>query len=219
MITSLILLFCLLFSGCNTTDQNHENPWTEISGRDDYPILPAIKRYPVYRAKVPKYWKKEEFNPTVSNYDTTKPLCEFIIRDGLETCKISIHNFPSMSIEERIPPMAQIQRWKRQLENIEASSVAISPQAFSGFSGFLFEGQGFYKGQETKIIGWSLQLGRDQYHALQLNGSEEEERFFKQMRSDVTIKALGNPDMMDKHKDEIIAFARSFELIQDIPSE
>ncbi len=39
----------------------------------------------------------------------------------------------------------------------------------------------------------------------------------RQLRSDYTIKATGAPDSIDRHREDIEQFARSFELIEELP--
>lgn len=219
MIQIFLIFVCVCFYSCEKESDHNASHWQEISGRDAFPQTPYIQRYPVYRAKIPSSWKREDLPSGVSLSDTTKPLCTFLIDDINGQLKITVHNFPSDSLEERILPEAQIQRWKGQFESLHAASINVIPQAYGGFSGYFFEGRGILKGEETMMMGWSMQLGQEQYQALQLNGSEEEKRFFKQMRADYTLKVTGKPEIMEKHQQDIVRFARSFELIQAIPSE
>lgn len=200
------LLFFLLFifAGCNTSPK--ENIALQpICGRD------AEHRF-IYRVQVPVEWGHHAPSLEESLIDTTKPLCEFVIDEQI---KITIHNFPSESLENRIPPEAQIGRWKRQFSFLDLSSVSIISQAYSGFKGLLFEGNGTLNGSKESMMGWSMQLAPLHYRTLtHLNPPN-----LQQIRSDVTIKAVGPTNLMEQHREQIIRFARSFELIEAIPSK
>lgn len=144
-------------------------------------------------------WKKIPSDGSL--LDTKLPIGEYTLEEG--SIRITLHNFPSRTIEDRIPPGAQIARWKKQFPFIEESSV---PQSFSGYVGFLFEAND----NNTAVMGWIMQLGPEQYSRLSFPDFPEE------LRSDVTIKAQGPTHLIQKHRQKIIAFARSFELIQEI---
>lgn len=111
----------------------------------------------------------------------------------------------------RIPPQAQLQRWKQQLNPIDETSVLITPQSFSGYKGLLLEAEGEIKGEPTAVIGWALQIGNDHFRTLSYTDLPN------QMRADVTIKATGSPEAIALQRERIKTFARSFELIEEIP--
>lgn len=111
----------------------------------------------------------------------------------------------------RIPPQAQLQRWQQQLNPIDQTTVLITPQSFSGYKGTLLEAEGEVKGEPTAVIGWAMQIGDDHYRTLTYTNLPN------QMRADVTIKATGSPASIDLERDRIKSFARSFELIEEIP--
>lgn len=67
------------------------------------------------------------------------------------------------------------------------------------------------------VLGWSLQLSPEHYRMLSHPSSAENEDKYQQMRADVTIKAVGPKALTEKHRTKIMAFARSFELIEEIP--
>lgn len=175
-------------------------------------------RQPVYRVRVPDSWIRHDPLPGDGVVDTTKALCEFILMEGPETIRIAIHNFPSKQLEERIPPEAQVARWQRQFESLEATESQVVPQAFSGYSGLFLTGVGTMQGRPTMVLAWALQLAQEHYRTLTHSIIPEIKKNEDQMRSDVTIKAVGPKGLMEKHKREIIAFARSFELIMEIPA-
>lgn len=205
-----IFLFISLPS-CSSNDSAYKNlSIEEIAGRNT--------DQPIYRAKVPRYWIKKEFPKNESLEDTMKPICEFYIKDDQESIRISIHNFPSNKIEERIPPNAQVARWKSQFEKLDPLSITVIPQAFGGFAGLFFEGTGVLNGQEASMMGWSMQLSIEHYQNLCYAALPCTKHDLKQMRSDYTIKAVGTDRLVKKHKNEIVAFARSFELIHEIPT-
>jgi hypothetical protein len=181
-----------------------------IAGRDEGI---SKEREELYCIRVPAYWKRLDPPRDESLQDTTKSLCEFYLNEGNESIRITLHNFPSQSSDDRIPPMAQISRWKRQFDVLDPSHQLILPQAFSGYAGFLYQGSGKIKGEDVMVMGWSLQIGPEHYRTLSKN-------FFpSQMRADVTIKASGPRNLVDRYRNDIMAFARSFELIKEIPQE
>lgn len=170
----------------------------EICGRDHIPL---------YRVRAPADWQVKKPDVNESLDDTKKSLCEFQIYDGSDEIRITIHNFPSNSIEERIPPSAQILRWKRQFSEIDPLSVSTTPQSFAGFAGAFFESAGKINEIETTMFGWSMQIAPEHYRRLNEN---------EQMRSCITIKAMGPTDFMEKNRSELLSFSRSFELIDEI---
>jgi len=197
MLISRYLIFSLLWflTSCSDSSNSPSSQWQEISGRDvDL----------VYRAKVPHQWNRTD--PAGPIHDTTLSLCEFMIDD----IRITIHNFPSNTIDERIPPFAQIERWKRQIPSLDPISANITPQSHGGFVGYLFEGTG---NNETTMA-FSMQIATEHYQTLSRDISSKS----KQMRADYTIKAVGPTDSIQMRKEELLSFARSFELIEEIPN-
>lgn len=184
----------------------------EIQGRDY-----DGKRFEVYRVRVSPDWIRRDPLPNESLSDTTKALCEFLIKDEGGIIRIAIHNFPSESIDQRIPPAAQVARWRQQFEKLLPSDSYTAPQAFSGYSGLLFKGVGTLNGQEMAVLGWSLQIAPEHYRSLSYAPKPEMQPLYREMRADMTIKATGPKTVMQLHEDEISRFARSFELIEEIP--
>lgn len=208
----------LFLVGCSSekTDPSSTNTamMDEIKGRDtDGP------RQAIYRMRVPPEWIRRDPLPNESLADTTKALCEFIIADAGGIIRIAIHNFPSETMEQRIPPMAQVVRWQRQFDPIFPNLSSVNPQSFSGYSGLLFTGVGMMKGTETMVLGWALQLAPEHYRTLSALNSTEGKNILKQMQADVTIKATGPRALIETHQAAIIAFAQSFELIEEIPPQ
>ena len=97
------------------------------------------------------------------------------------------------------------------------STVVLKNQSFGGYSGLYFEATGLIQDKPTKVLGWSIQLAPEHFRALSYVPHKSLEHRFRQMRGDVTIKAVGLPHLLQKNRDEIINFARSFQLIDDIP--
>jgi hypothetical protein len=157
---------------------------------------------PLYRIKVPSGW--QQLSPQGNRLETTTPIAEFSIDNRV---RITIHNFPISSVEESIPPTAQISRWKRQFERLDQTSLQLTPQAFSGYAGLLIEGSGLLQGKPTALMGWALQLAPD-YFRLPLTPD---------IYGDVTIKVQGDPSLVQSERKAIMAFARSFELIHPLP--
>ena len=126
--------------------------------------------------------------------------------------RITIHSFPINTSQPRIPPIAQVNRWKKQLIDLDTEAVIIKPQAFSGFVGLYFEGTGTYKKTETTVMALSLKLDPEHERALQHSKLKEHE----EMLSDITIKAIV-PNDLQKHRPALLAFLHSFEFIDEIP--
>lgn len=184
---NLLLLFLLL--SCSSQKDAKTAYYQDVKGRNDITI---------YRIKVPQNWKR--IDPETPPIDTKIAICEFFIEDPEGSIRITLHNFPSQTIDNRIPPGSQIARWKRQLPMVHEN---ITPQSFSGYVGFLYEGDD----GEKAMMGWIMQLGPEQYSRLSPT----------ELKSDVTIKALGPLPLIQKHRQKIVNFARSFELISEIP--
>ncbi len=189
----------------------------QIKGRPLHANGLTSDRNPIYQAVIPENWRIDKQSLEQLNFDTKLPLVEIHIVDNQEIIRITVHNFPTESIDERIPPLAQIQRWKEQFTTTDPLSETITPQAFSGFIGYLFEIRGEQKGERISLLAYSLQICREHYRTLSSPYFPLSFEETQQMRSDVTIKAMGKDFMIEKHKQDIIRFARSFELIHDIP--
>ena len=194
------IFLLLLAFGCHPEGPPPIYDTVEIEGRDQKPL---------YRAKVPKEW---EIRKAQAVADTTKALVEIYVKgDADGSIRITFHNFPVDRKEEEIPPLAQIARWKGQFEQLDPIS-AVTPQAFSGFIGYLFEGSGILNKELKSVMGWAMQLAPEHWQYIP-------EEPYKQMRASFTLKAVGPHDLMQKQKEKIKAFARSFELIEALPSE
>lgn len=201
-----------LFCSCSQEDASPLLSSIEITGRNEefFDAKPLI-----YRIKVPNHWLPQFPASKDAISDTTKALVEFFIIEGDEKIRIAIHNFPSNTMEERIPPIAQINRWKKQFQFLDSSSVSIIPQAFGGYYGYLLEATGQMHDNKTSILGWALQIAPEHYRAL--SHPVKQSALHKQMRSDITIKAMGPEALIKKYREEMISSARSFQLIEDIP--
>jgi hypothetical protein len=205
----LVSLYLFLL-GCSKESQTSSFTWQTIEGRDE----DHLKRSPVYRAKAPSNWQRKNPSSTDSITDTTKALCEFYIQDREGTIRLTVHHFPSMTLAERIPPRAQIQRWQSQFDSIDPATIVIRPQSRGGFAGLFLAGTGFIKGERFSILGWSMQLDADHFRQLSLSDTP----LSRQRRADYTIKAIGPSSLMNRYQKDIERFAQSFELIGEIPA-
>jgi len=213
----IALVIYLLLIGCTFLDNEQQQAWQEMTGRDEGGE--SLSRESIYRARIPNDWVRLHLPAEESIVDTIKANCEFEIQEDGEKIRIVVHNFPVANLEDRIPPMAQISRWKRQFDFMDQSSLQIYPYAHGGFAGFSFEGVGTQDGKEVCVLGWGLQLDSEHYQVLNtISKNPQEESLYRQMRADYTIKATGTPKMLKKHKNAIQSFARSFELIKEVPS-
>jgi len=213
----MVALICALgLNSCSNPTNSVKTETTElqiIAGRNE-----GEGRQSIYRAQVPVNWIRHDSLSEDTLVDTTKALCEFIIMENSDIIRIAIHNFPSMQISDRIPPEAQVARWQRQFESLDKINSTTIPQSFSGYSGLLFSGEGKMQERTVAMLGWSLQLAPEHYRSLLQAATPKTATLYKQMRSDITIKAMGPAELMRKHKQAITDFARTFELIREIPS-
>jgi hypothetical protein len=157
-----------------------------INGRDQAPL---------FQAAVPKNWEKIELHKQ-NIQDTTVPIAEWTTNESI---RITIHTFPISEI--RIAPMAQIGRWQKQVNPLTFESL--TPQAFAGFAGFLWEGE---NGQK-KVMAWTMHLSSAHLYSLSKRGH---------MQQDVTIKAQGEIHAMNRARKEILSFSRSLEFIDEL---
>jgi hypothetical protein len=194
----LLLLFC---ASCRHDDVPPIYATVEIPGR--------LSDQPLYRAKMPPGWRYQRPEAVT---DTTQAIAEFYDPSG--SIRFTFHNFPT---DKQVPPMAQIQRWKQQFDQLPSSVV--KPQSFAGFVGYLFEATGTFDGEAKTVLGWAMQLAPEHAQHLQAPTSHEEALRFKEMGASFTLKAVAPPALMESHKRSLLAFARSFELVSELPSE
>jgi hypothetical protein len=182
----LWLFLLLFFTSCDT---HEESPYLlqKIEGRDRKLLL---------QAEAPKNWTCHPPPLDLDLQDTTRPIMEWGIDREV---RITLHTFPIH--DKRIPPIAQIQRWQKQLTPLKEHSV--SPQAFAGFVGLLFEGDN----GTTKFLAWTMQLADPHLYSLADR---------PQMLQDFTLKAQGTPQAIHRNRIAILTFARSLELIEEI---
>lgn len=192
-----------VLTSCNSCPEKVP-PYTqqEFTGREERTQQQRLVRRPTYRAKVPIGWKR--IDPENPIQDTREANVTFRTEDGIV---ITVHTFPTETLEERVPPAAQVARWKGQLKDAPSAVHAISQAGFAGL-----------KLDAPTLLAWSMQLDFEHYQTLSfLAQSIEEEEHYKQMRADYTIKATGTEAALDLHRKELELFASSFELIQEIP--
>jgi hypothetical protein len=210
-----LLLIVLLLSSCETHPPENSPRLipVEIRGRDNGISAKAL---PIYRVKAPLSWNFFPPAPTESLSNTIKPLCEWAIEDPAGPIRITVHNFPTDSIEQRIPPSAQVARWQKQFDQLDPLSSSITQVSFAGFSGLLFEGSGLMNQTQTSVLAWIMQMAPEHYQSLSLHANTSDKS--KQQRADFSIKIIGPRESMETHKRTLLAFAQSFELIDEIPS-
>lgn len=204
-------LLCLSLCACQKDSLPTSNGWRteQVNGRT---------RFPVYTMQVPTSWKTLE-SPGDNLTDTKKPLVTFIFTENNQTFTITVHNFPFQDIDDQIPPLAQVERWKKQFENLDTRESELKPVAFGGYSGQFFKGVGIFKGEKMEMLAWSLQLPPEHYRALSHPQTTVDKVVFEQMRADVSIKVIGPVDIVSKHRGDIDQFVNSFHMIQAIPAQ
>jgi len=204
------LYFIALFFGCDSPDSAlPERSLITIYGRD--------RGSAIYQMNIPSNWIPISPDPSISIQDTKKPIYEFIIPNGEEQVEITIHNFPSHSLQERIPTMAQVTRWREQFSELDETRSFVIPQAFGGYAGYRFEGSGKMENSDTTVIAWAMQLPTEHYYSLSFPTKKISSEERDQMKADYTIKFVGPTNLILEHKNTINAAARSFRLIKEIP--
>lgn len=204
MLKRPIFFIFLAYLSCSSPSSIPESAtWLSLSGRNNEETL---DRELVYRLRVPNHWTYTLPSPNDSLFDSKKSLAEFYIDTDI---KISVHNFPATTLETRTPPQAQISRWEKQFDVIDYTSTSTTPQAFGGFSGYLYEASGLLNNQPIRMMAWIMQMAPEHFRQLDSN----------QMRADYTIKVVGPINKVHQYSQEIIKFSRSFELIEEILSK
>lgn len=105
--------------------------------------------------------------------------------------------------------MAQVERWKRQFSPLDPLSCVVEPVSQNGFAGLRFEGEGIWRAQPAACIAWTMRLDADYIKRLQPEQNS--------LCADYTIKAVGPRHLMAAYRQEILSFATSFELIEELP--
>lgn len=190
LLRTCLLLTLLLLSACETAPTH--TPHTEfISGRN-------ADRQPIYTSVAPSHWQK--MPPEQDLNDTMKPVCEYCIDN---TLRLVVHNFPSSTLSERIPPQAQVLRWQRQ-----SGSGIVMPECHDGFVGLRFE--------TDTVLAWAMQLDPELYLSLTGPVSTDLDR---QRRADYTIKVTGPQELLEAHRHDIDTFAQQFRLLNPINTD
>lgn len=200
----VIMCFLAFLNCCNSASPQSKIKTGIIGGRDS-------ARTPLYRVKLPAEWKEIGIDPLVDLADSTQPIAQYELHEGCNKIQVVIHNFP---FNDQIAPQLQVERWQKQFNPDFPLHYNSVPQAFSGYTGLLFEGTGRIKNSAQKVMAWALNIGTVHYRTFLSNPSA----LNLQKRADVTIKINGPPELMQKHKATILEFARSFELIEEIPT-
>ena len=195
---------------CSKQDAVQNSVYQTILGRDGGSNSGAIIRRPVYRAFIPEFWIRKDPSTDESIADTMRPLVEFFIPTSEGEVRLTVYNFPYESLDERIPPAAQIARWRQQSSLEEPLSARETRCAHDGFSGIYLEG--------PELLAWAMQLCPEHFRSLQRPGSLEQRQFLSQLRADYTIKATGSVEAIQRAKNSIELFSNSFQLIQEIPT-
>jgi hypothetical protein len=202
-----IIFFTIFLASCNHPTPKKNMPWQTLQARN---TENSLLRPSIYRIQTPHHWTQKNPKENESIQDTQLPIAEFFINDT-EKIRITIHTFPITTTTPSIPSLAQVQRWKNQFESLDLLSTTISKISQGGFYGLLFEGQGITDGKRTSVLAWSMQLASFYSHAL----DKENNEWNSYKKADYTIKAIGPTELMQKHRDAIIQFAHSFEMIEE----
>ncbi|MCH9611285.1 MAG: hypothetical protein S4CHLAM81_12240 [Chlamydiales bacterium] len=199
---ALFLIF-LALTACNNRPEK-ESSYTRYPIPSRLEKLPGGKKLtrPLYQAKVPIGWKAI---PQECTEDTMKPNALFEITPTLQ---LAVHSFPTNELQERVPSTSQVRRWQRQ----DGNEGTLDRVHHDGFVGLMFE-------TETTLA-WSFQMDPEHYQTLAFLGRTfEEQAYFRQMRSDFTIKVSGAAEEIASHRDEIFFFANTISLFHPIPAK
>lgn len=186
MYNQRLWIFCFLLVGCQDSLPSHAHKETFAGRYIDQPI---------YQAEVPPHWERVDTKGDLT--DSKTPICSYKIGSGI----LTLHNFPYSSLEQRIPPEAQIRRWENQIPD---GIYDVTPFANGGFGGFRLEASNDEKG----MIAYSMQLTPLIFRAFSENTPD--------LKADYTIKFTGSLDSINQSRDEIDAFVQSFEFIVPI---
>lgn len=143
----------------------------------------------LYHCAPPADWVAEPQNGQKS-LDSTLPLIAFSLPGAI---LVTIHNFPSP-----IPPLAQVERWKKQFPSADPFSQQVEPISWSGFGGLRLE----IKSHDRMVIAYAMRLSHHLYPYIKQ----------KEQKADYTIKAVGPIQALEKAQPAIDQFALSFEL-------
>lgn len=209
-IKTFFFLF-LVFSSCEKSkSKESESAPPEFIPARDKDI--SLNRPLIYRAVTLDGWTRLEPDPMVSIADTTLANCEFVLENEEGKIRLTVHTFPFEKRNLRIPPQAQIARWKQQFDEIDPLAVHIDEESRGGFSGLFFEAEGIIKEQPTMVMGWSMQIAEIFDRVLE----QEKDPLDIWKRADYTIKATGPIQSMRAYRKDIIRFSNSFELIDEL---
>lgn len=211
-ILTLLLFFTLVSCSTQNAPPTEDTEVEFIKGRGI-----QGKKLAIYRITVPHAWIRRDPLPEDTIEDTTQALCEFIINDPEGIIRIAIHNFPSDTLEARIPPAAQVARWKQQLNHYKPEEIVETPIAFGGYSGVQFVGTSKKEDKEFRVFATALQLAPEHFKNLITLESSPQAVRYRQMRGDVTLKAQGPLVAMEKQRAAILQAYHSFGLIDEIP--
>lgn len=206
-ILKLCIFVIFIYLTCACTSETPSTNWQTFPSRDNGNPLERIESY---RAKVPSHWIRQDPSSTESIADTTKPNAAYQIGKSIY---LTIYTFPAEKFSLRIPPGAQVARWKKQFQELDLTSLMVEPTAHAGFTGLYFYAEGKQKNQLTAVLGHAMQLAYP--HWIKLN-SLSGRHYPREMVIDYTIKAVGPPDDLLEYKEEITSFANSFELIHEL---
>ena len=186
MYYQIFWIFCFLLVGCHEIEHSNTKKET-FSGRH--------KDVAIYQAEVPFHWERMDNTGDLS--DTKIPICSYKVGENI----LTIHNFPYATIEERIPPEAQINRWKSQIPN---GDYDITPLSNGGFGGFRLEASD----EERGMIAYAMQLTPVIFRSFPAAELD--------LKADYTIKLVGNLESIEKNRKDVEDFALSFEHIAAI---
>ena len=202
----LRFMLLLLLTACSLTNEEKKVKY----------VIPGRHHESFYEIEVPQYWTLKLPEGKDYQLDSKIALCEFFIDDPEGQIRITIHNFINSHLSNRIPPMQQTERWKKQFQKLNYSTT--EPLSYGGFVGLVFEATGILNNALTTTLAWSLQLDEFHYNHLNKLQAYSGAKDYQEMQADVTIKAQGPAVLIEKYKEDLTQTAWTFKFIQDIPA-
>lgn len=120
-----LLFFILVLVSCGPSENEDPHQVTKINGRSPIPI---------YQAEIPTSWIIRHPSSTEDLTDTKLPLCECFIQEGDQKIRITIHNFPSENMEQRIPPQPKLHVGNNNLQYWIVRQSRLPPRHLVGLS-------------------------------------------------------------------------------------
>lgn len=205
----LLILFLCIAWGCEkSTTPSYKEVFAYGRGEDSSPV---------YRLFIPQDWETLPLSEQ-GKVDSREPNLTLLAPIGDKKLPIYFHNFPVANLNERIPPEAQVQRWKEQIPKIVFEKT--EPVSRGGFFGLYAQIEGAKEERAIKTLAVAMQL--DPTFARDLSQRHEtliDANALAQTLADYTLKCMGSEEEIEKIKEAFEKIAASIELIEELPGD